>query len=62
MIPVKFVIIEIIDEEKLRKSETDFGLVTVSISDLKPLELYKEDIPEGKMIDYSHGKCQFPRF
>lgn len=52
----------IVDEEKLRKSDTDFGLVTVSITDLKPLEIYKEDIPEGKMIDYLMASASFPGF
>ncbi len=52
----------IVDEEKLRRSDTDFGLVTVSITDLKPLELYKEDIPEGKMIDYLMASASFPGF
>ncbi len=52
----------IVNEEKLRKSDTDFGLVTVSITDLKPLELYKEDIPEGKLIDYLMASASFPGF
>lgn len=52
----------IIDEKKLRSSDTDFGLVTVSITDLKPLELYKEDIPEGKIIDYLMASASFPGF
>lgn len=52
----------IIDEEKLRKSKVDFGIVTVSISDLKPLVLYKEDIPYGKMISYLMASANFPVF
>ena len=52
----------VVDEEKLRSSPIDFGLVTVSISDLKPLELYKEDIPEGKMVDYLMASANFPAF
>jgi NTE family protein len=52
----------IVDEEKLRKSATDFGLVTVSITDLKPLELYKEEIPEGRIIDYLMASASFPGF
>lgn len=52
----------IINEEKIRKSNTDFGLVTVSITDLKPLELYREDIPEGKMLDYLMASASFPGF
>ena len=52
----------IIDEDKLRKSPMDFGLVTISLSGLKPLELYKEEIPEGKMIDYLIASANFPGF
>ncbi len=40
----------------------DFGLVTVSLSDRKALELYKEDIPQGQMIDYIMASASFPGF
>lgn len=53
---------DIIDEEKIRKSAVDFAIVTVSISDLKPLELYKEDIPNGKLIDYLMASANYPTF
>ena len=53
---------DIIDEEKIRKSDLDFGIVTVSITDLKPLELYKEDIPQGEMFDYLMASANFPAF
>jgi len=59
---IRQVVESIVDEEKLRKSNMDYGLVTVSISDLKPLELYKEDIPEGKLIDYIMASASFPGF
>lgn len=52
----------IVDEKKLRESGVDFGLVTVSITDLKPLELYKEDIPQGKLVDYIMASASFPGF
>lgn len=41
-----------IDEEKLRKSKVDYGLVTVSLKTKKPKMLTKEQIPVGKLIDY----------
>ena len=41
-----------IDEEKIRKSPVDFGLVITERSSLKGHYLFKEDIPEGKLIDY----------
>ncbi|SHI38437.1 patatin-like phospholipase family protein [Thermoclostridium caenicola] len=52
----------IIDEDKIRQSPMDFGLVTISLSGLKPLELYKEDIPKGQMIDYLMASANFPGF
>lgn len=52
----------VINEEKLRQSNIDLGIVTVSVSDLKALELFKEDIPEGKMIDYLMASANFPVF
>lgn len=59
---IKQVLQGIINEEKLRNSPMDFGLVTVSVSNLKPLELYKEDIPKGQMIDYLIASANFPGF
>ncbi len=52
----------IIDEEKLRKSPINFGLVTVSISEFKPYEVFKKDIPSGQLIDYLMASSNFPIF
>lgn len=41
-----------IDEEKLRKSDIEFGLVTVKFPSMTPLYIYKEDMEKGKVIDY----------
>ncbi len=51
-----------IDENLLRKSELEFGMVTVSLSDFKPLELFLEDIPEGKVEDYLLASAYLPAF
>lgn len=48
---VKF-IAELIDERKVRDSGVDFGLVTVQVSPLKPLELCLKDIPQGMLQEY----------
>ena len=37
----------VIDEDKLRGRQTDFGLITVSITDRLPVEVFKEEIPYG---------------
>jgi len=51
-----------IDEEKLRKSDMVYGLVTFSLTDKKPVYVYKEDIKEGKLIEYLLASSYFPVF
>ena len=41
-----------IDEERLRASDVDYGLVTVRARDRKPFMLTKAEIPEGLVKDY----------
>lgn len=41
-----------VEEDLIRKSSIDFGLVAMELATLKPLYLFKEDIPQGKMQDY----------
>lgn len=51
-----------IDEEKLRNSNIDYGMVTVSLTDRKPVYLFKEDIPEGKVSTYVLASSYLPVF
>jgi NTE family protein len=53
---------EIIDEKQLRNTDIDFGIVTVSITELKPLRLFLKDIPKGKIVDYLMASAQLPIF
>lgn len=41
-----------IDEDRLRNSDIDYGIVTYSFTKKKPALLAKKDIPKGKLIDY----------
>lgn len=41
-----------IDEDKIRNSPIDYGLVVVEMNGLKPHFLFKDDIPKGYLIDY----------
>ncbi len=59
---LKNILKDTIDEELLRKSNIKFALVTLSISDLKPLELFLEDIPQGKVVDYILASAYLPAF
>lgn len=60
--PLKMLIDEVVDEDKIRNSELDFGLVTFSLSDFKPIEIFKDEIPEGKIADYLLASACFPAF
>lgn len=54
---------QMIDEEKVRASDVDYGLVTVQVSSLKALELTKEEIPNGRLKDYIMASSSiFPVF
>jgi len=59
---IKKLLYEIVDEQRLRSSKMLFGFVTVSLSDWKPLELFLEDIPEGKVVEYLLASANFPAF
>jgi NTE family protein len=51
-----------IDEHKVRSSKKDFGIVTISISDMKPIKIYIEDIPQGRLNDYLLASSNLPTF
>ena len=51
-----------IDENKIRASGKDYGLVTVSLTDRKPHRLMIEDIPHGKLVNYIMASASFPGF
>jgi len=51
---------ENLDEQKVRNSPIQFGLVTYSVSDNKPMELFIEDIPEGKLHEYLIASSTLP--
>lgn len=51
-----------IDEEKLRNSEILYGLVATCLSDVKGEELFINDIPKGKVIDYIIASSNLPFF
>lgn len=58
----KEVVDSLVDEEKLRKSNIDFGLATVSLTDKKPVELFKENIDAGMISSYILASSYLPVF
>ena len=60
---VRYLVDKYVDEQKLRSSDIDYGLVTVSVSDgWKPLELFKDEVPEGMLKEYILASAYFPLF
>ncbi len=60
--PLKNLLMELIDEEKIRSSGKDFGIVSVSLTDFKPLEIYIENIPLGQLVEYLLASAYLPVF
>ena len=52
----------LLDEEKLKKSNLDYGMVTVSLTDKKPVYIYKEDIPDKMTTKYVLASSYLPVF
>ena len=43
---------QLLDENKIRKSKIDYGLITVNLKTKVPKILTKDEIPKGKLISY----------
>lgn len=59
---IRAILTEIYDEPKLRASPVEFGMVTLKMPEVKPMELFKEEIPEGKLIEYLMASANMPVF
>lgn len=60
--PAKEMLDKYIDEDKIRNSGKDFGVVTVNLSELKPMEIYLEDIAKGDLKKYLLASSYLPFF
>lgn len=60
--PFKNLLAKLIDEDKIRRSFMDYGLVTINLTDFKPVELLKEDIPYGELKDFILASSYLPIF
>ena len=59
--PLKGFVSQYIDEEKVRSSMVEFGMIAVQLS--QPggkYELFLEDIPEGELVDYLMASANVP--
>lgn len=60
--PLVKTLTDVIDEEKIRNSGIDFGIVTFDLTGRKAVEIFIEDIPGGKLVDYLIASASFPGF
>ncbi|MBN2898230.1 MAG: patatin-like phospholipase family protein [Clostridia bacterium] len=60
--PLRKLIGDIIDEDIIRQSPVRLGMVTVNLTDMKPVETMLDDIPRGKLGDYILASCSLPVF
>lgn len=51
-----------ISEERVRNSKMDMAIVTYSITDRAPVEIFIEDIPQGELYDYIFASAYYPAF
>lgn len=51
-----------VDEDKVRSSDIDFGLATFNVTGVKEQQLFIRDIPEGKLVDYLVASARLPGF
>ncbi|MFY9140106.1 MAG: patatin-like phospholipase family protein [Thermacetogeniaceae bacterium] len=60
--PLHSLLYRYIDEKRIRNAGIEFGFVTISLTELAPLKLFLNDIPEGKLIDYLLASASLPFF
>lgn len=58
--PTRNFLNEFINEEKVRKSDIKFGMVTFQLSEFTPLEIFVDRIPEGQLVDYLLASSKVP--
>ena len=51
-----------LSETRIRATGNDLGVATYSLTDMKPKEVYIEDMEEGRLIDYLLASSAFPGF
>lgn len=58
--PAKKIVEDNISEEAVRASNIPLAIVTFNLNNMKPVELFVSDMPEGTMIDYIMASARFP--
>lgn len=51
-----------LNETELRRSAVDLGVLTFSLTELKPVGIFRDDIPAGQLFDYILASASLPIF
>lgn len=60
--PLRNLVDRYLDEERFRRSPIEYGLVTYSVSELKGVVKFRDEIPFGKLGDYILASAAYPLF
>ena len=58
--PLKKILEQYVDEDKVRGSGIDFGIITFDLSSLRPVKIFIDEIPEGKLIYFLLASARYP--
>ena len=58
--PIRRELEALVDEQTLRDSPVEFGLVTFELSRRQPRHLFRDQIPKGKLMDYIMASSAYP--
>lgn len=58
--PTKDFLLKFIDEEKVRRSNVKFGMVTFNLTEFAPVEIFIDKIPEGELVDFLLASSKVP--
>ena len=60
--PLRELLYSHLDEEKIRSSGNDLGVVTFNVSGMKAEEIFVDEMAQGTLIDYLLASAAFPGF
>ncbi len=60
--PLKNILRSTVDENAIRASKVDFGLVVFDWTTKRPIYLTKDQMPEGELVEYVIASATFPMF
>lgn len=58
--PAKELLEKYIDEDRVRENNIPLGLVTYNLSGMKPVEIFIDEMENGKLVDYLMASARFP--